>query len=80
MTSEEAGGSSLTTVEIQPSSPFFPWGSDSVVTAEALRLRSDFFALRLELLPDDRILSTISRVLELRGRDVGEPSVRKEGR
>ena len=51
-----------------------------MVTAEALRLRSDFFALRLELLPDDRILSTISRVLELRGRDVGEPSVRKEGR
>ena len=90
VTRERVDESWLTTAEIHPSSSFFAEEPDSdtsparsaslAMGTEGLRLRSDFFALRLELLPDDRILSTISRVLELRGRDVGEPSVRKEGR
>ena len=41
----------------------------------------DFFAFRPDpALPEDRNRSTISRVFELREREVGEPSVRKAGK
>ena len=54
--------------------------SESLFEAEACRL-FDFFAFRPDpALPEDRNRSTISRVFELREREVGEPSVRKAGK
>ena len=65
-----------------PASGTSPAKSASWVVVEACRLLlPDFFAFRPELvLPEDRKRSTISRVFELRERDVGEPSVRNAGR